>query len=787
MPRPHLLKRLLALLMLCALLVSAAPATSASPAPDLPLPWKLALAYGSSAAPDETWLLLANPGRAPATARLTFYPDGGAPVVTPLVLAPGTRRGVYANPLVPRAAFAVLVEADQPLVVERSIFHNATASSAAATAPAQTWWFARLQSAVGTGRLVVFNPGDSVATLSVAYTLADGTQAKQSATVAPRARVSLDPAGAGSGTATSARVDATQPVVVERVSATSEAGSDALPGATKASKLWYAPAAAVGAGPAHLTVLNPASDPVHLTVDLLATWGPVQRLDLTAKPGAPLDVPLPAQPGDYAVQLQASAGVVVEQSRQQDDGTEIVHPAAPDLGWTWLFAEGVAGGAQPALLRVENPNASVAHLQIRPLDEHGDAPSFPATIAAHAIATLPLADGGSDRPSGAAIVSDVPVAVERIQPITRGGQASATSALGTSPDAIHFQGRDVLGGKFLLLNMPAMLFHDDVNDIREDIRYAQWMNAGVIRVFPTDPITYKPWDGKQVGARIVQIAPDLRAAGLRLIVALVSNYQPVPAEPQGNFGLVDGFYQLLMPFYTQDWRGAYLGFATDLMRTVRDSGATDVIAAWEVGNELHTPTNPPLILDFLRQMSAEMRAIDPLTPMLPGTMGANHLDPWQEASPVARALYCELPFDAYTLHTYDWVGPGRGGDMPIDWDLQNIVNSDCPSGRRLPVLVEELGTTRSVSGLYAAGDEQARLNQELHQLRFVLSFPIVAGVGAWSAESPLTRSAIYYDNGRGLTSYGPRGDGSGSCYPNTPSSAPRCQLEMVLRALPHVP
>src|SRR5690242_21815129 len=56
------------------------------------------------------------------------------------------------------------------------------------------------------------------------------------------------------------------------------------------------------------------------------------------------------------------------------------------------------------------------------------------------------------------------------------------------PEAMPEPGRREIGylnGKFLILNMHGALFHQDVEDIYEDLSYATWLNAGVIRVFAT--------------------------------------------------------------------------------------------------------------------------------------------------------------------------------------------------------------------------------------------------------------------------------------------------------------
>ncbi|HEX2033039.1 MAG TPA: hypothetical protein VHS99_02545 [Chloroflexota bacterium] len=351
--------------------------------------------------------------------------------------------------------------------------------------------------------------------------------------------------------------------------------------------------------------------------------------------------------------------------------------------------------------------------------------------------------------------------------------------------------------RFLLVNQHGGLFYESDADLRENAAYAAWLGASAIRVFATDAITYKPWDGRRVGRQIARWAPHLRTHRLKLVVALVNNHRPVPGEASESAGWLDGFFQLQLPFYWGQWKGPYLRFADDLITTVRQEGATDVIAAWELGNELHTPQAPAVFPEFLRAAVTEVRKVDAATPIWPGTMGGHHLEPWVVRSPVARWLYCEAPVDAYTLHAYDWLSGDVPGDMPVHWDLDGIVAEPCPNGRRIPVVVEELGTSRALPGWYGSEDEEARLLLELHQLRFVLGYPAVRGVGVWNGISPRVTERTYDDHRRGLTSYGPDGRGGGSCYPQyaepkaagavSASAAPlpvRCRLEQLLHQLP---
>ena len=389
-------------------------------------------------------------------------------------------------------------------------------------------------------------------------------------------------------------------------------------------------------------------------------------------------------------------------------------------------------------------------------------------------------DGHSSRWRGVTVAAVALSLVALLAPIAAHADPSTNTALAV-PSRISTA--DPLNGGFLLLNMYGMLFHPDTSDIAEDLRYARWLGGGVVRVFATDSNGGHQWDGTRVGTRIAEIAPLLRANHLRLIVAFVNNHKAVPGEAPGSTGWMDNYMQLLLPFYTDTWRGAYLQFVKDLVSTVEWYNAQDVVYAWELGNELHTPRQPDALIPFIIQAAAEVRALDPVTPILPGTMGANHVEPGNPNSSIARWLYCDAPVDAYTLHAYDWVSRQRPGDMPIDWDLDNIVSQPCPNGRTLPVVVEELGTSRALPGMYAATDEAARLQQEQRQIDFVRQFPQVIGFGVWNAESPRLVDRTFVDIRRGLTSYGASGNGGGSCYDPAPDPAPgvRCQLEQTLR------
>lgn len=74
----------------------------------------------------ETFVLLANPGSASATATLIFYRTSGSPISVTRTVAPGSRVTVAASTLGMQSGerFGVVVNSTQPIAVERSIYWN---------------------------------------------------------------------------------------------------------------------------------------------------------------------------------------------------------------------------------------------------------------------------------------------------------------------------------------------------------------------------------------------------------------------------------------------------------------------------------------------------------------------------------------------------------------------------------------------------------------------------------------------------------------------------------------
>jgi len=80
------------------------------------------LAEGYTGAGTDTWLLVMNPNSTGTTATLRFMKEDGVVVERTYTLPPTSRLSIYANEVVPNVSFSTRVAADQPVVVERSMY-----------------------------------------------------------------------------------------------------------------------------------------------------------------------------------------------------------------------------------------------------------------------------------------------------------------------------------------------------------------------------------------------------------------------------------------------------------------------------------------------------------------------------------------------------------------------------------------------------------------------------------------------------------------------------------------
>ena len=182
-----------------------------------------------------------------------------------------------------------------------------------------------------------------------------------------------------------------------------------------------------------------------------------------------------------------------------------------------------------------------------------------------------------------ACTSGLPVAAA--QGVVPPAQATVNSNLAVPASDIG-----ALNGGVVIANMHGMLFHPQLQRHQEDVNYARWLGSGVIRVFATDSQGRLDWDGTARRRPHCRHRADA-ARGARP-ADRGDGQQPSRRSGRARDELrLDG--QLLAAaaalLHHHLARRVPSPFVTALIRTVQARGAQDVIFAWELGNELHTP------------------------------------------------------------------------------------------------------------------------------------------------------------------------------------------------------
>jgi hypothetical protein len=185
-------------------------------------------AEGTTQAPFQMNILVLNPNAQPANVAVTFLTDSGTSLTRNYAIPPQTRLPINVNEVVPALGIATTVVADRPVAAERAMYWNnsggsstvpsAGAASAGATEPAFTWLFADGRTSDNfLEYLLLSNPSQNQARVTVEFVLANGTKASQSVVMAGGSRYTLAAHQLYPGqVALAATVRSTQPIVAER-------------------------------------------------------------------------------------------------------------------------------------------------------------------------------------------------------------------------------------------------------------------------------------------------------------------------------------------------------------------------------------------------------------------------------------------------------------------------------------------------------------------------------------------------------------------------------------------
>ncbi|MGE5620395.1 MAG: glycosyl hydrolase family 18 protein [Sphingomonadaceae bacterium] len=431
-----------------------APAPNPTPAPQ-PTPtaapsggsgsWYFA--EGSTAAPFDTWILLQNPNPVPATARLTFMPEGRPPVVHEMLIGPTSRTSVFANQMVPNAAFSTRIDSSQPLLAERAMYagfdgHVVTA----VTAPSRTWYLAEGATTEPFHTWILLqNPNPVPAYVRVNYLLESGAPMLREMLLSPNSRTSIFANDVIPNAAFSTRIESDQPIIAERAMYRFPGNAaTGVTGVASPSRNWFfaagLPTLRNVPVDSWLLLQNPSPNPVTATVTLYSTDGQTathqQYLPPTSRQSIYLNQIFQAR--SFGIKVEATGEIIAERSvfiapsafsGNQPQGAYATQ-GATQLGTVWALAEGSTAQPFSTKISVLNPNGSPMQARFQLMLEDGQVVTHDATVEANRSLDLEMDGVVRSASFSARVTTSLPSVVERTMLWAKDGKTGVHNTIG---------------------------------------------------------------------------------------------------------------------------------------------------------------------------------------------------------------------------------------------------------------------------------------------------------------------------------------------------------------------
>jgi hypothetical protein len=242
------------------------------------------LAEGCTKGGFETWVLVQNPNDAPADVSLTYMTASG-PVLGPTVNLPANSRKTLfvADTVRDQWSVSTKVTATRPVIAERAMYGGGRTwghDSVGVTTPASSWYLAEGCTNGGFETWVlVQNPNDAPADVSLTYMTTGGQVAGPSVTLAPNSRQTFDVADrVPNNWEVSTRVTSNRGVIAERAmyGGSRTWGHDSV-GVSSPAEDWYLAEGCTQTGfESWVLVQNPNNYEVDVELTYMTSAGPVE-------------------------------------------------------------------------------------------------------------------------------------------------------------------------------------------------------------------------------------------------------------------------------------------------------------------------------------------------------------------------------------------------------------------------------------------------------------------------------------------------------------------------------
>jgi hypothetical protein len=355
------------------------PSPPALPSPVM-APSRWFLTEGSTGPGFDTYVLLANPSGRSVTAHLTYLtPDGASPGPT-VAVPPDGRTTVHVNDTVTDWSVSTSVDADGPLVVERSMYVSSggrvgAGSGAGVAAPSKAWAFAEGSTGPGFETwLLLANPGAGTALVSLYLetSLQGGVQGP-SFEVLPHSRRTLLLNNMVADYEVASTLTSDLPVYAERTTYVLPGGPrppdvTGSVGATAGATDWLAAEGAASAGfETYILVMNAGLTPVSVRVSFETPQGVVAPSSLdgllvTSGRRQTIRVNDYLTSDEVATRVHAESGAVVVERATYYDRPGLLgatsDKATSRLDTVWYSADGATASGFETFLLLANPDST---------------------------------------------------------------------------------------------------------------------------------------------------------------------------------------------------------------------------------------------------------------------------------------------------------------------------------------------------------------------------------------------------------------------------------------------
>lgn len=413
------------------------------PDPALPSTWYFA--EGSSQPPFDTWFLVQNTSPEAAQVRFTFQLQtggtGSQTVTRDFTVGPTSRLSVFANEVVPGAAFSTRIDASNSVFAERSMFVGFEGHVVAGIpSPATRWLFAEGSSQQPFHTwLLLQNPNSEPATATVRYLVQGGPPRTQTLSLPANSRASIFTNQVIPDAAFSMRVESDAPVIAERAMYRFPGNAAmGVAGVTSAARTWFF---AEGSESARglptdtwLLLQNPNEFEVPAMVTIIREEGDPVDISMSLPPSSRQSVYL-NQVGDFGsfgIQVEAGAGIVAERSMFFGGEPRGAHATAgsPALAGRWHLAEGSTAAPFDEVIAIVNPNERAATSEVEFQLADGRTVERNFTVPSRRKLSIRVDDIVPDAAVSAEVSTSLPTVVERTMFFEKSGGLGVHNTIG---------------------------------------------------------------------------------------------------------------------------------------------------------------------------------------------------------------------------------------------------------------------------------------------------------------------------------------------------------------------